>query len=138
MTFAAPAFALWMAGRQYAVQEALDQGYSPRLLLRLLAGLLLLAGLAFGWFLVKRRSLLGLSPLDLPKGRRRVRELQTGTRWVLGISLLLAAILFAWIIVDPIGLTAYVATPTVLLFCASIWVFAREEIRRPSARSEKR
>ena len=82
---------------------------------------LLLAAL-FGFFVTKRRALLHLELLAVPNGPQRARELPATTRRVLWASGLTTAVLFVWILVDPIALTAVVATPSVILFCAAIWV----------------
>src|SRR5262245_14922442 len=124
LALASAALALWVAADQYDVDRAFQQVPSPRLLLRLLAILFLLLSLGFGVFVWKRRSLFHLPPLAIPERGQRVRQLPGTAQRVIWLSVLVTLVLFGWIIVDPIGLTAYVATPTVILFCSAIWVFA--------------
>jgi hypothetical protein len=121
--FVCPGLALWVAANQYGIHEGLDQIFSPRLLLRVLAIAFSLLGLLFGLILAVRRSHFGLERLHIPE-RRTVKQLPPSTRAVLLASGILTLVLFAWIVVDPFRLTALVATPTVILFCASIWIFA--------------
>ena len=122
--FLCPALALWVAAGQYGIHTGLDQIPSPRLLLRGLAIVFLLLGVGFGVLLARRRSVFGIERLAIPESRRRFRQLPSGTKTVLRASGLLTLVLFAGILADPIRLTAFVATPTVFLFCAAIWVFA--------------
>jgi len=122
--FVCPAVALWLAANQYPPRQNVDQVPAPGTTLRLLAIALLLLAALFGILVTKRRALFRLEPLTVPERPRRARELPATTRRVLRASGLAAAVLFAWILVDPIGLTAVVATPSVILFCAAIWVVA--------------
>jgi hypothetical protein len=124
LALASPALALWVAADQYDVDPALQQVPSPRLLLRLLAVFFFLLSLAFGVFVWKRRALFQLPPLTVPERGQRVKQLPGTTQRVIWLSVLVTLVLFGWIIVDPIGLTAFIATPTVILFCSAIWVFA--------------
>ena len=121
--FACPGLALWIAAGQYGIHEGADQILSPRLLLRILGTVYFLLGLAFLLVLASRRSLLGLERLAIPEPSRRVKQLPGSSRVVLLVSAILTLVLFVWIIVDPIHLTAFVSTPTVILFCAAVWVF---------------
>src|SRR5215471_7364407 len=124
LSLASPALALWVAADQYDVDRAFQQVPSPRLLLRLLAIFFLLASIGFGVLVWKRRSLFRLPHLTVPERGQRVKQLPGTTQRVIWLSVLVTLLLFGWIIVDPIGLTAYVATPTVILFCSAVWVFA--------------
>jgi hypothetical protein len=121
--FACPGLALWLAAGQYGIHEGADQILSPRLLLRILGVAFFLLGLLFGGALAFRRSLLDLEGLTIPERSRRVKQLPPGTRAVLLVSGILTFVLFMGILLDPIRLTAFVATPTVILFCAAIWIF---------------
>ncbi|HTD52565.1 MAG TPA: hypothetical protein VK780_06040, partial [Thermoanaerobaculia bacterium] len=121
--FACPALALWFAASQYGIDEGLDQNPSPRTLLKILAVAFLTLGLVFGVLLSIRRSRLALESLNVPEGRRQLRQLPASTRAVLWASAAVTVGLFVGIIVAPIRLTAFVATPSVVLFCAAIWVF---------------
>jgi hypothetical protein len=121
--FACPALALWFAASQYGAHDGLDQNPSPRALLKILAVAFFLLGLLFGLLLSIRRSRFALESLDIPEGRRRVRQLPVSSQAVLWISAFVTLALFVGIIVAPIRLTAFVATPSVVLFCAAIWVF---------------
>jgi hypothetical protein len=121
--FACPGLALWLAAGQYGVGEAADQILSPRLLLRGLGVAFVLLGLLFGVALTLRRSVLHLENLTIPERSRRVKQLPTATRAVLLAGVVLTLALFVGILLDPIRLTAFVATPTVILFCAAIWIF---------------
>jgi hypothetical protein len=120
--FVCPALALSVAASQYGVHEGADQILSPRLLLRILGIAFFLLGLLFGAALAFRRSLLHLEALTIPERSRRVKQLPPGTRAVLLVSGILTLVLFLGILLDPIRLTAFVATPTVILFCAAIWI----------------
>lgn len=121
--FACPGLALWLAAGQYGVDETADQILSPRLLLRILGVAFVLLGLLFGVALAFRRSLFHLENLTIPERSRRVKQLPTATRAVLLAGVVLTLALFVGILLDPIRLTAFVATPTVILFCAAIWIF---------------
>ncbi len=120
--FACPALALWLAADQYPVSRNVDQVPAPGTTLRLLSVVFLLLAALFGIFVTKRRALFRLELLAVPAGPQRARELPATTRRVLWASGLTTAVLFVWILVDPIALTAVVATPSVILFCAAIWV----------------
>jgi hypothetical protein len=121
--FACPGLALWLAAGQYGIHEGADQILSPRLLLRILGVAFFLLGLLFCGALAFRRSLLDLERLTIPERSRKVKQLPPGTRAVLLSSGFLTLVLFIEILLDPIRLTAFVATPTVILFCAAIWIF---------------
>ncbi len=120
--FACPALALWLAADQYPASRNVDQVPAPGTTLRLLSIVFLLLAVLFGIFVTNRRALFRLELLAVPDGPQRARELPATTRRVLWASGLTTAVLFVWILVDPIALTAVVATPSVILFCAAIWV----------------
>ena len=122
--FFCPAFALWLAADQYRTSVRIDQTPAPWTLLRLLAIGFAAAGILFGALLARRRTVLRLELLSIPERRRKMQHLPKTTRRVLAASGVVTAILFAFILADPIRLTEFVSVPTVLLFCASIWVFA--------------
>jgi predicted acylesterase/phospholipase RssA len=134
--FACAALALWIAADQYGSHSGIDQVPSPRLLLRILAVIFLLLGIGFGALLTRRRSLLGIEDLAIPDSRGRFRELPAGTKTVLRASGLATLLLFVAIVAAPIRLTSFVATPTVLLFCSAIWVFAGTVLVVAAARLE--
>jgi hypothetical protein len=132
--FVCPALALWFAAGQYGIHEGLDQNPSPRTLLKILAASFFILGLGFGVLLSMRRSRFALKSLNVPEGRRRVRQLPVSTQVVLWTSAGVTLGLFVGIIVAPIRLTAFVATPSVVLFCAAIWVFVGTVLVVSSAR----
>ena len=132
--FGVPALALWLAADQYAVAVDVDQTPSPWLLLRLLAIAFLLSGVLFALLLARRRRLFRLEPLAVPDRGKRLRNLPKNAQRVIAASAVVTAALFVFILVDPIGLTAFVAVPTVLLFCAAIWVFTGTMVVLAAAR----
>ena len=120
--FGCPAIALWLAADQYPANRSVDQVPPPGTVLRLLAVAFLLLAILFGILVAKRRALFRLEPLAVPEHPRRVRDLPPTTRRVLWACGATAVVLFAGILVDPIALTAVVATPSVILFCSAIWI----------------